>query len=97
MELFQYLNIGLLITIVMLSYFLIGLFFNKGSQLTKQLLTLAVAVVISLIYYFLLETPLQEIFPTVTSAIVVYDYLVKGLLRKLKVDYENLSDEKGKL
>ena len=83
-------DMKLMLSITLLSYILIkGLekLKYKTSRLFKRIITAIVAIVLCYIYYKYINITLEQIVPTYLISIVFYDYIIKGITNKLKINY----------
>jgi len=86
-----------IITVILITYFVIGLWFNTKSEKTKKLITFIVGVTFGVLWYFLFDIPLEDMIPSFAAAVVLYDYILKYFLKLLKISYDKLSKQSGKL
>lgn len=86
-----------IITVILITYFVIGLWFNNKSETVKKVVTFCVGFVFAVAWYFISDLKLDVIFPSFAAAVVLYDYILKYFLRLMKITYDKLSDEPGKM
>lgn len=84
-------NYTYFISVILLTYLLVKLFFQKTKTGTKQVITLVMGVVLGIIWVFCLKADFQQILPTFALSVIVYDFVIKRLLKFIKVGYK--SDE----
>ena len=74
-------------SVVLFTYFLISTFFKKSKLEIKQLITFIVGLVLALVWYFVIKTELDALIPSFAVAVVLYDFVIKAILKAFKVTY----------
>jgi hypothetical protein len=87
-ELGKVISEGYIITVILFSYLLIRMWFNSAKTGIKQLLTFIVGIVVGAVYLILKIDALHALIPSYAVAVMLYDYLIKYLLNKLKAGYK---------
>ncbi|MDR1594309.1 MAG: hypothetical protein LBS43_07495 [Prevotellaceae bacterium] len=86
-KLSETISIGYIVTVILFSYLIIRLWFSKAVCSIKKLLTFGVGIVIGIVYLVAKIDGLHAIIPSFAIAVVLYDYIIKYLLNKLKAGY----------
>lgn len=86
-----------IITVVLITYFVIGLWFNNKSVTVKKIVTVFAGFVFAVVWYFISDLKLDIILPSFAAAVVLYDYILRYFLKLMKITYDKLSDEPGKM
>ncbi|MDR1553012.1 MAG: hypothetical protein LBS69_06065 [Prevotellaceae bacterium] len=86
-KLSETISIGYIVTVILLSYLIIRLWFHSVKSGIKKLLTFGVGIVIGAVYLIAKIDGLHAIIPSFAIAVVLYDYIIKYLLNKLKAGY----------
>ena len=86
-----------IITVILITYFVIGLWFNNKSATVKKTITVSVGIVFAIVWNFISDIKLDVILPSFAASVVLYDYILKYFLKLMKITYDKLSDEPGKL
>jgi hypothetical protein len=81
-------SIGYIITVILFSYIIIRLWFHRVKSGVKKLLTFGVGIVTGAIYFITKIDELHALVPSFAIAVVLYDYIIKYLLNKIKAGYK---------
>jgi predicted exporter len=84
----EVISVGYILTVILFSYLLIRLWFNGAKSGIKKLLTVGVGVVVGVVYLAAKIDELHALIPSFAIAVVLYDYIIKYLLNKLKAGYK---------
>ncbi len=88
-EIADYIDPSATIVICALTYFIITAFAASLKTWLKQLITLLIGIIVSVVYYFLFDTDLKILITSFSVSIVLYDFVIKHILRKLSIDYNS--------
>jgi len=86
-NIFQFFNMGLMISIIIVTYAVFKILesFNiSWKTWIKRIITIVISLLLSVFYYCILHLKLDEIIPTYLISVVLYDYLIKEILSKIK-------------
>jgi hypothetical protein len=89
LKLSEIIDPGYIITVILASYAALKLLWQKAASATKKLITFAVGVVVGALYLLLNQSNLHALIPSFAIAVVLYDYIIKYLLKKIKIEYKN--------
>jgi heme/copper-type cytochrome/quinol oxidase subunit 3 len=81
-------SVGYIITVILFSYLLIRLWFNAATSGIKKLLTVGTGIFVGALYLITGIDGLHALIPSFAIAVVLYDYIIKYLLNKLKAGYK---------
>jgi hypothetical protein len=84
----EIISVGYIVAVVLFSYLIIRLWFSRAKTGVKQLLTFGVGVVVGVVYLVLKIDVLHALIPSFAIAVVLYDYIIKYILNKLKASYK---------
>jgi hypothetical protein len=87
-KLSESISIGYILTVILFSYLLIRLWFNGVKSGIKKLLTFGVGIIVGVVYLVSKIDELHALIPSFAIAVVLYDYIIKYLLNKLKAGYK---------
>jgi hypothetical protein len=87
-KLSEIISVGYIVTVILFSYLIIRLWFNRVKTGVKQLLTFSVGIVVGAVYLIAKIDVLHALIPSFAIAVVLYDYIIKYLLNKLKAGYK---------
>jgi hypothetical protein len=88
MKLGEVISVGYIVTVILFSYLLIRLWFHSVKSGIKKLLTFGVGIVIGAVYLIAKIDVLHALIPSFAIAVVLYDYIIKYLLNKIKAGYK---------
>jgi hypothetical protein len=80
-------SVGYIITVILFSWLIIRLWLSRAGSGVKKLLTFGVGIVIGAIYLALRVDGLHALIPSFTIAVVLYDYIIKYVLKWIKAGY----------
>jgi hypothetical protein len=87
-KLVEIISVSYIVTVILFSYLIIRLWFNRAKTGVKKLLTFGVGIVVGAVYLTAKIDVLHALIPSFAIAVVLYDYIIKYLLNKLKVGYK---------
>jgi hypothetical protein len=80
-------SVGYIITVILLSYWIIRLWLIRACSGVKKLLTFAVGIAVGGFYLVLKIDDLPVLIPSFTIAVALYDYVIKYVLNWLNAGY----------
>lgn len=89
-ELTQYFDVGYFISVILITYLVIKLIFPDCKKGLKQIITIVIGLVLG--YFWSKQISYDKLIPTFAFSVISYDYIVKRMLKKLKVDYRHKSE-----
>jgi hypothetical protein len=84
----EVISIGYIVTVILFSYLIIRLWFHGTKSGVKKLLTFGVGIVVGTVYLVVKIDELHALVPSFAIAVVLYDYIIKYLLNKIKAGYK---------
>jgi predicted exporter len=84
----EIISAGYILTVILFSYLIIRLWFHSVKTGIKKLLTFGVGIVVGAVYIALKIDELHALIPSFAIAVVLYDYIIKYLLNKIKAGYK---------
>jgi hypothetical protein len=88
MRLGEVISVGYIVTVILFSYLLIRLWFHGVKSGIKKLLTFGVGIAVGAVYLVAKIDVLHALIPSFAIAVVLYDYIIKYLLNKIKAGYK---------
>lgn len=84
-------DVSLMLSITLLSYAIIKIIdispFKNTTKFGKRVVTTIISALLCVVYYYIIELPITQIIPTYLLSTVLYDIIIKQILKKLNLSY----------
>jgi predicted neutral ceramidase superfamily lipid hydrolase len=86
----QYSEITYLLSVILCTFIVLKYFVIKSTGKQRVLITTMIGIILGVIWLEFVKCELPNLILSFFAAIGLYEYLIKWIMKKLKVEYDNL-------